>query len=148
MSVARSCLLILFAALALPAQQQTQQPVASDKPLPPVVISTSFAGGTMSEFVARIRSAEPKANIIVASSAAVAKVPPVELRGAELELALEGACAARYRAHRGTGARRPHGHRPLGHDAVISVSPLSVLVGARGRTPLRRTDGSEATAAR
>jgi len=47
----------------------------------------------MAEFVATLRAVEPKANVIVATAAASARLPAIELRGAGIEQALEGACA-------------------------------------------------------
>ena len=90
MSAHELSVLFLFT-LALPAQEAVTAE-KSQRPAP-VVVSTSFAGGTLAEFVAKIRAAEPKANIVVATAAVSAKLPPIELRGAGLEQALEGACA-------------------------------------------------------
>jgi hypothetical protein len=59
----------------------------------PVVVTLSFPGGSLADFCNAIRAKEPRANIVVAPLAAGAKLPAMELRGAGLDQALEGACA-------------------------------------------------------
>lgn len=84
---------LLLLTLALPAQETgavSKQPVRN--PEPPVVLTMAFPGGTMAHFVAALRRVEPNANIVMATRAAEALVPPMELRGAGLEQALESAC--------------------------------------------------------
>lgn len=87
MSAFRSCLLFALTALPIVAQE------AKEAPARPVVVTATFPGGTMEEFVAVLRANEARANIIVAAAAAEAKLPRIELRGAGLDQALEGACA-------------------------------------------------------
>jgi hypothetical protein len=60
----------------------------------PVVVSFSFEGGTLKEFVAAVRKDQPKANIVLATRADSAVIPPMILRDAGVEQALEGACMA------------------------------------------------------
>lgn len=86
---------LLLSTLPAVAQDPTgSAPPAAKAPAPaPVTVTLAFAGGTLAEFCAQLRSFEPRANIVVAPLAADAKLPPMELRGAGLEQALEGACA-------------------------------------------------------
>jgi hypothetical protein len=86
MSAFRSCLLFAITALPLVAQD------AKEAPARPVVVTATFPGGTMEEFVTVLRASEPRANIIVSAAAAQAKLPRIELRGAGLDQALDGAC--------------------------------------------------------
>jgi len=60
----------------------------------PVVVSFTFDGGTLKEFVAAVRKDQPKANIVLATRANSAVIPPMILRDAGVEQALEGACMA------------------------------------------------------
>src|SRR5688572_20603779 len=108
-------LLPLLSVLALPLL--AQEPVPTTPPpapvqvkLPAVVVTLSFPGGSMAEFVAQVRAKEGKANIVVAEAANGARLPPIELRGAGLDQALEAACAVaqseldiRVREFRGAG---------------------------------------------
>ncbi|MCR9244115.1 MAG: hypothetical protein NXI31_03730 [bacterium] len=59
----------------------------------PPLVSMTFRGGTMARFVAEIRKAEPKCNIVVADAAAVAELPPMEVQDAGLDQVLDSACA-------------------------------------------------------
>ena len=91
MPAARVLSFLILLCSALPAQQET---ATTAPPRPPaVVVTLSFRGGSMAEFVAAVRAAEAKANIVVAAAAADAKLPAIELRGAGIDQALEGACA-------------------------------------------------------
>jgi hypothetical protein len=72
-----------------PDRPQQPQPAAR----PSVVVTLQFPGGTMGEFVAMLRQLEPKANIMVAATAADATLPALDLRGAGLSQVLESACA-------------------------------------------------------
>ncbi|MBP8301820.1 MAG: hypothetical protein KA020_15730 [Planctomycetes bacterium] len=90
MSAFRSCLLFALTALPIVAQDNHEP---HEAPARPVVLTATFGGGTMAEFVAVLRAAEPRANVLVAAAAAQAKLPRIELRGAGLDQALEGACA-------------------------------------------------------
>lgn len=88
---------LLLSCLPLCAQDERVEPARPPAPrsatVVPVVLSLSFSGGTMAELVAQIRRLEPKANIAVASEAATATLPPMELRSAGLEQTLEAACS-------------------------------------------------------
>lgn len=94
----KSPVLPLLCALALPLftlDLCAQEPPALPQQKPvPAVISLSFQGGSMEEFVAQMRAKEPRANVIVAEGAKSARLPAIDLRGAGLEQALEGACTA------------------------------------------------------
>ena len=79
----------LLAALSLPFSPQDPK---GPQPSGPVVVSLSFHGGTLAEFVGQIRSGEPRVNIIVAESAKDARLPPIELRSAGLDAVLDAAC--------------------------------------------------------
>ncbi len=82
----------LLFALALPLfAQEPSAPTSPVKP-PPVIISLSFPGGTIADFVAQVRSKEAKVNIVIAEAAKGARLPAIELRGAGLDQALEAAC--------------------------------------------------------
>lgn len=59
----------------------------------PVLVTMSFPGGTLADFCDAIRAKEPRANIVLAPLAAGARLPAMDLRGAGLDQALEGACA-------------------------------------------------------
>lgn len=85
--------LLLLSSFLLPAQDPTSTVAVKAVRPAGAVVTASFRGGTMADFVAVVRSAEPKANIVVATAAAAAKVPPMEVRGAGLDQLLSGACA-------------------------------------------------------
>lgn len=91
-SLSFSCLLLTLPAVA---QDVAGAPAAATpkSQVQHIVVSMSFAGGTLADFCAQIRAAEPRANIVVATLAADAQLPAMQLRGAGLEQALEGACA-------------------------------------------------------
>ncbi len=85
-----------FAALlclctTLVAQEQNPAPPRPAAPAP-VTVTLTFSGGTLEKFVREVRLVQPKANIVVAARAAEAVLPPIDLRGAGLEQALQGAC--------------------------------------------------------
>lgn len=86
---------LLLSTLPAVAQDATisAPPAAKAPAAAPVTVTLAFAGGTLAEFCAQLRHIEPRANIVVAPLAADAKLPPMDLRGAGLEQALEGACA-------------------------------------------------------
>ncbi|MBL8728723.1 MAG: hypothetical protein JNM25_09860 [Planctomycetes bacterium] len=93
MAVLRTCAALSVVCFCLPAQEATgPTPGRSREKESPVVVSMTFPGGTLAQFVAAVRGAEPNANIVMATRAAEARVPPLELRGAGLEQALESAC--------------------------------------------------------
>ncbi len=93
MQVTRSCAVLFLLSLCLPAQEgEAPVPVQRPAKAPPVVVTMTFPGGTLAKFVSAVRAVEPNANIVMATRAAEAMVPPMELRGAGLEQALESAC--------------------------------------------------------
>jgi hypothetical protein len=118
-SLVRMCLfaaLPLLAPLAgLTAQQQpavppapadASQPESERKPSRAsapaqqfLTVTMAFPGGTFGDFCAHIRAREPKANIVLAAVAAEATLPPMDLRGAGLDQALEGACLVAASSH-------------------------------------------------
>lgn len=89
----RMILPLLLAAVCTAQEDPTESRVRTVKKFSPV-ITMSFGGGTMSKFVSAIRGVEPKANIIVAASAASARVPGMEIKDAGLDQVLDSACAA------------------------------------------------------
>jgi hypothetical protein len=93
MTTTRSLATLFLLSLCLPAQE-AQAPTPGPRPpkRDPVVVTMAFAGGTLAQFVAAVRAVEPNANIVMATRAAEALVPRMELRGAGLEQALESAC--------------------------------------------------------
>ncbi|MCA8966062.1 MAG: hypothetical protein H6838_18060 [Planctomycetes bacterium] len=88
MNVANAAAALCLTCL-LSAQQEAQ-------PAPPrpaaVTVTLQFGGGTLEKFVREVRVVQPKANIVVATRAAEAVLPPIDLRNAGLEQALQGAC--------------------------------------------------------
>lgn len=89
----------LFAcALPLSAQEAGTPPAAvptQSAPPPKVarpVVTLTFQGGSMVEFIMAVRDHVPDANIVLADNAARAGVPPLVLRKAGLAQALEAAC--------------------------------------------------------
>lgn len=69
-----------------PPQKQVVRPSVE-------LITVHFAGGTLGDFVDLLRQTDPKANIIVSPQATEAALPPLELKGAGIEQALEVACS-------------------------------------------------------
>jgi hypothetical protein len=93
-----AALLLSSLALALPRQLAAQEapaapPQAAATPADQMV-TMQFPGGTLAEFVAAVRQAQPKANVVLATSAGGATVPPLLLKNAGIEQALEGAAMA------------------------------------------------------
>lgn len=86
---------------AAPAPKPSAFPAAAPaptRPAPPAAdgaasVSLAFTGGTLAEFCDQLRSLEFRPNIVVAPLAADAKLPAMQLRGANLEAALSAACA-------------------------------------------------------
>jgi hypothetical protein len=79
--------------------QEPQAPPASASPSAPSrpkepgpTVTLAFRGGTLAEFVAQLRQAEPRANIVMDPAVAKAVLPEMDLRGAGLDQALDSAC--------------------------------------------------------
>ena len=94
-------MITMFAAccLLLPGTSGAQGPVpapvaavASDPVEAPKLLSFSFAGGTLREFAAALRTAAPAANVLLAQGAADVSVQAFELRNVELQQVLRVAC--------------------------------------------------------
>ena len=86
---------LILVPMALIAQEQASDPPVRSVPVvAPVLVTLQFAGGTMAEFVAAVRADQEKANIVLATGARDAVVPPMVLKSAGLEQALDGACMA------------------------------------------------------
>ena len=85
---------LLLLSLCLPAQEAERGgpsgPARSDSQ--EAVITLSFPGGTMAEFVQAVRTIEPTANIVMASLATDAVLPPIDVRSASLDQVLDCAC--------------------------------------------------------
>lgn len=80
--------------LALPLVAQQAAEPAKPAPTPPAAtVRVSFAGGTFGEFVDLLRGLATGANIVMATPAIDAKLPRIELNGANIEQALEAACS-------------------------------------------------------
>lgn len=137
MSRPLAALLLSSLSLALPrplsAQEVPPAAVPAQATPTPVdqTVTMQFAGGTLAEFVAAVQKAQPKANIVLATSAGGAKVPALELKNAGLEQALEGAAMAadaafevRVREFRGVGW-------PV-YSIVANVRPRTVNAGPQG----------------
>lgn len=83
----------LSSALSLAAQDGRDAVAAPARERPaPMIVSLAFPGGTLGQFVAAVRQAQPDANIVVVPLAAEVVVPPMEVRRTGLEQALESAC--------------------------------------------------------
>lgn len=85
-----------------PQPQSPPKPPAAPAPAPAqqfLTVTMAFPGGTFGDFCAHIRAREPKANIVLAAVAAEATLPPMDLRGAGLDQALEGACLVAASTH-------------------------------------------------
>lgn len=89
-------------ALLLLSPVLCQDPVEPPPPPPrsaqvakqaPVVITVDFSGGRLGEFVDLLRHLDGKANIIVAADAVNAVLPPLHLKDAGIEQALDVACS-------------------------------------------------------
>lgn len=94
-------MITMFAAccLLLPGTSGAQEPVlvpaavvAVDPVGAPQLLSFSFAGGTLREFAAALRTAAPDANVLLAQGAADVPVQAFELRKVELRQVLHVAC--------------------------------------------------------
>ncbi|MCA8976110.1 MAG: hypothetical protein KDC98_15415 [Planctomycetes bacterium] len=85
-------LLPMILAAVCSAQDVVTTPVRGTKMVAPIV-SMSFRGGSMADFVAAVRAAEPKANIVIQAKAANAVVPAMEIKEAGLDQVLDSACA-------------------------------------------------------
>ncbi|HEB52026.1 MAG TPA: hypothetical protein ENI87_02100 [bacterium] len=140
---------VLLSMLASLVAQEAPEKAPPRLPVPNAVsitVSIEFDGGSLEQFVRRIRQAQPKANIVLASAATAAQVPPMVLRNAGIEQALEGACMAaaadfrvRVKEFRGPGepvysivAERTRGAKPAPADRVVRrVFSLTSLSGER-----------------
>lgn len=80
--------LLLLLPIATNPATQDPTPVVSD----PTVARLEFAGGTMTQLVELLRQQQPLANIVVATSAATAQLPPMMIRDAGLNQVLAAAC--------------------------------------------------------
>lgn len=105
-----------------PPKTAASRPAADREP---VVVSLSFSGGTVAKFVAEVRLAEPRANILVSAEAARAEVPPIELRGAGLDQAMQ-AVAAIASAEVPLVAREFRGDGERVYSLVVSPNPVPV----------------------
>ena len=85
---------LLLIPMTLAAQDASAQARVTRSKQEPVVVNLKFSGGTMAEFVAAVRHDQSRANIVLATGARDASVPPMVLKSAGLEQALEGACMA------------------------------------------------------
>lgn len=89
----------------------------------PVVVSLTFGGGTLAEFVARVRACDSRVNIVLSTDAARAEVPPIELHGAGLDQVVQ-AVAASATAEFTVVAREYRGGGELVYTLVAApVSP-------------------------
>ncbi|MFT4512124.1 MAG: hypothetical protein ACI89X_000965 [Planctomycetota bacterium] len=120
---------MLLIPMALSAQDPAaKSPRARRSEPAPVTVNLKFSGGTMAQFVAAVREDQTRANIVLATGARDALVPPMVLKSAGLEQALEGACMAveadyqiRVKEFRGVGepvysivAYKPQGPTTMG----------------------------------
>ena len=126
---------LLLIPMALAAQEANTPAKKSRRAVsPPVVVTLKFAGGTMAEFVAAVREDQARANIVLATGARDASVPPMVLKSAGLEQALEGACMAaeadfdvRVKEFRGAGepVYSIIAYKNKGPTAMAGVNPNS-----------------------
>ena len=130
MIVARALPFLILLTVAVPAQEETRTATPANERPPAVVVNLSFKGGTLAEFVAALRAAETKANIVVATAAAGAKVPAMDLRGAGIGQALDAACVVaeseypvRVKDFRGPGETV---------YSVIASAPTMMVAGPNG----------------
>ena len=76
-----------------PSGPQNQGEVGPGRLKRESVVTLAFPGGTLATLVTALRAAEPNnTNIVVAPRAADALIPPMDLRGAGVEQALQSAC--------------------------------------------------------
>jgi hypothetical protein len=141
-------LLLLLAPLA--AQEPApapQPPAAAAKPREPApTVTLTFAGGPLADFVAQLRRAEPRANIVVEPAAATAVLPPLDLRATGLDQALDAACVVAASEHtirmkdfRGSGepvftilaVRQPKGPEQVREGVRTEVFGLARLTEGR-----------------
>ena len=92
----RTTRLTAAAAVALllplcPAAQDPKPQRAAQSP-EPAIVDLDFAGGSLATFVAAVRRAQRDVNIVMAPRADEADVPAMELRGTDIDQALETAC--------------------------------------------------------
>jgi hypothetical protein len=111
-----------------------------------VVLTATFGGGTMAEFVAVLRAAEPRANVLVAAAAAQAKLPRIELRGAGLDQALEGACAVAEADFQVRSVQFPGQGEPV--FSIVAGAAPEASGGRRGRVLARPTPRNRTSAPR
>jgi hypothetical protein len=142
----RSLSIALLFALPLAAQEAATAPATVTPPPrskpPAVTVNVSFEGGTLGDFVGMLRKSEPKANIVVSPQATEATLPPLELKGAGIEQALEVACSVaegKWMVHvkefRGPGepvfslvaTARPQSATPLPTESHTQVFSLVML---------------------
>ncbi len=138
----------LFLLLPLTAQQEAPPPPPAAPPAanavaPGVTVTLAFPGGTLGDFVDQLRRIEPRANIVMAAGAELAKLPAMDLRGAGLDQALDSACTVavsdrqiRIKAFRGPGepvytilvqdrAQRADGGREVVRTEVFGLARLT-----------------------
>jgi hypothetical protein len=80
---------LILAAMLLPALVPAQQETPASAPQTPFTITLSFPGGSLADFLGRVRALDGRINIVATEIASEVTLPAVELRDAAVLSALQ-----------------------------------------------------------